>query len=78
MVQISRNLLNKVLSLTIFKVEVIGKEADYTLYDNEGYSFEKLTTEEGVELLKLKNDLKKKGYSEKHPFDDLFKEEYEN
>lgn len=78
MVKISRNLLNKLLSLTMFEVEVIGNDAEYTLYDNEGYCFEKLTTEEGVELLKLKNDLKKNGYSEKHPFDDLLKEEYEN
>lgn len=62
MVQISRELLNKALSLTRLEVEVIGNDTYYTLYDNESYGSIKLTTEEGLELLKLKNDLKEIGY----------------
>jgi len=58
MVQVSRELLNKALSLTRLEIEVIGNDTYYTLYDNESYSSIRLTTEEGFELLKLKNDIK--------------------
>lgn len=57
-IEISKELLKHLFALTIIQVDSVGENTYYTLYDNEHYSSINLTAEQGIEMLKLKEDIK--------------------
>lgn len=57
-IEISKGLLKSLFALTRIQVDNAGEDTYYTLYDNEHYSSIDLTPEQGIEMLKLKENVK--------------------